>query len=337
MQFIFSYSDVSVMENIIHGANPENLYRAFNIEMPERIFDFSTNTNIISWPKINIDLEKLASNYPDPDCRKLTRLISEKENISPERILFTNGINEAIFLLAHVTEGLRTAILQPCYNEYSRAFRNAENIFDFNSAAKFKILILTNPNNPTGIYINNLSETIKKFPETVFVIDEAYRDFVNEKLENLCGFENVIIFRSLTKIFHLSGARIGYVIANEKIISKLNEFQPVWSVNSIAQELALKFLNDKEFYETTRKFYFENAPKFKNSLKNSGFNIVNSSVHYFLIKIKNDVEIIKSLLKSGIVVRHTRNFEGLNGKYIRVATRFENENKFFVDKIKSLA
>ena len=181
------------MENIIHGANPENLYRAFNIEIPEKILDFSTNTNIISWPEINIDIEKLASSYPDPDCKKLTKLVSEKENIKPERILFTNGINEAIFLLGNLFRE-RTAILQPCYSEYSRAFKYAENIFSMNEAGKFKTLILTNPNNPAGIYINNLSEIVKKFPETIFIIDEAYRDFIlnDEKIENLSKFENVL-------------------------------------------------------------------------------------------------------------------------------------------------
>ena len=59
--------------------------------------------------------------------------------------------------------------------------------------------------------------------------------------ERLFDFDNVIILRSLTKIFHLSGVRIGYVVANEEIISRLKALQPTWSVNSIAQELALGF------------------------------------------------------------------------------------------------
>ena len=67
-----------------------------------------------------------------------------------------------------------------------------------------------------------------------------------------------------------------------------------------------------------------------NNLKNSGFEISDSSVNFFLIKIKNDFEIIKFLLKHGIAVRHTRNFPGLDGNYIRVATRLSEENDFFV-------
>ncbi len=338
------------MENLIHGANPENLYRAFKIKMPEKILDFSTNTNVISWPEIKIDVEKLASSYPDPDCEKLRALISQRENINPERILFTNGINEAIFLLAKIfqslaapekgrchvmTEGARTAILQPCYSEYSRAFKNLQNIFNLNDIKNFQALIICNPNNPTGKYIKNLSDIIKKFPEIFFIIDEAYIDFLlNELPERLCDFDNVILLRSLTKFFHLSGVRIGYVIANDKIISAMKSFQPTWSVNSIAQELAMKFLKDKNFYELTKNFYREQTPKFISNLRASKFEVVNSSVNYFLIKVENDIETIKFLLQHGIVARHTRNFETLNGKYIRVATRFENENKYFVEVMK---
>ena len=71
--------------NIIHGANYEKLYAALNITMPERVIDFSTNTNIISWPKINLDVERLASSYPDYECSRLVKIISERENIYTSR------------------------------------------------------------------------------------------------------------------------------------------------------------------------------------------------------------------------------------------------------------
>ncbi len=319
------------MENfLIHGANPENLYRAFNIEIPEKILDFSTNTNVLDFD-FDLNVKELISKYPDPDCSKLKKIISVRENVSAEKILFTNGINEAIFLLAAMFRNKRTGILQPCYTEYSRAFRNAGNVFDIENAGNFEIFITANPNSPTGIYDKNLAETIKKFPRTLFMIDEAYMDFlVHDDYERLLNFENAVLLRSLTKFFHLSGARIGYVIAEEKIIDGLKSFQPSWSVNAVAQALAEKFLNDREFYEKSKKFYKINAPKFMDALRNSGFEISDSSVNFFLVKIKNDFETMKFLLKHGIAVRHTRNFPSLDGDYIRVATRLPEENDFFV-------
>ena len=322
--------NITFMENIIHGANPENLYRAFNIPVPERIIDFSTNTNILQWPKISIDIERLASRYPDPDCTRLRELIAERENISPSRILFTNGTNEAVFLLSRLFTH-STAILQPNYSEYSRAFTHAHNVFSLDDAGKFSAFILSNPNNPTGKYIADLSRVIESCPDTVFIVDEAYIDFlIHGEPERLCGYGNVIILRSLTKIFHLSGARIGYVIADENIITALKALQPTWSVNAFAQELAFMFMNDDEFCTRTRNFYRENTPAFMESLRASGFEVAESDVHYFMIQIEDDAEVIKHLLRNGIAVRHTRNFAGIGGKYIRAATRRPDENKRLV-------
>ena len=325
------------MENLIHGANPENLYHAFNIPVPEKILDFSTNTNILSWPEININLEELASHYPDPDCVSLRKIISEREHISPDRILFTNGINEAIYLLAQLLSGT-SAILQPCYSEYTRAIVNLKNSFTVYDSGKFDNFILTNPNNPTGKYIPDLSQVIKQYPDTMFIIDEAYIDFLMRDYirERLCEFPNVIILRSLTKIFHLSGVRIGYVIASENIIAKLKAIQPTWSVNSIAQELARIFLENEDFYTRTRKFYRENTPKFMNALREAGFDVHDSDVHYFLIRVDDDIAVIRHLLRNGIAVRHTRNFAGLNGKYIRAATRRPEDNRILIEAMKGM-
>ena len=319
----------------LHGANPKNLYTAFNITMPEKVIDFSTNTNIISWPQFSINLEYLASHYPDPDCLKLREFIASRESLSVSRILITNGTNEAIFLLSQLFPD-NTAILQPSYTEYSRAFRKLYSIYSLDDIQGFKHVIIINPNNPTGKFIADLSLVIGSNPDKIFIIDEAYIDFLlNAEPERLCEFENVIILRSLTKIYHLSGLRIGYVIASEKIISSLRGNQPSWSVNGPAQELGLYFLRDKDLLERTRTFYRTNTPEFMGALREAGFEVMNSDVHYFLMRVEDDMKIIEHLLRAGIVVRHTRNFAGLDGKYIRVATRTPAENKLFIEAVKS--
>ncbi|MBQ3399044.1 MAG: pyridoxal phosphate-dependent class II aminotransferase, partial [Synergistaceae bacterium] len=317
-----------------HGANPENLYRAFNIPVPEKILDFSTNTNILSWPDISLDIERLASSYPDPECTALREIISARENVPMSRILFVNGINQAIFLLAGLF-GDDTAILQPCYTEYSRAFTNARDIFTLDDAGTFGHVVICNPNNPTGRFIPDLSQIIAGNPRTTFIIDEAYIDFLRHyEPERLCDFPNAVILRSLTKIFHLSGARVGYVIADENIIDALKSRMPSWSVNAFAQELALKFLADGEFLARTRDFYRVNTPILMAGLREAGFDVVDSDVHYFLVRVDDDMEVIRRLLTRGIAVRHTRNFAGLEGKYVRVATRRPEENNMLISGMK---
>ena len=314
----------------IHGANPENLYRVFGIPIPENILDFSTNTNVFSWPDISLDVERLASSYPDPECTALREIISAREKVPMSRVLFVNGINQAIFLLAGLF-GDDAAIFQPCYTEYSRAFTNARSIFTLGDAGKFGHVVIFNPNNPTGKFIPTLSGIISENPRTTFIIDEAYIDFLTSyEPERLYDFPNAVILRSLTKIFHLSGARIGYVIADENIIDALKSRIPSWSVNAFAQELALHFLADEEFLARTREFYRVNTPIFMAGLREAGFDVMDSDVHYFLVSVDDDMEAIRRLLTRGIVVRHTRNFAGIEGKYIRVATRRPEENSMLI-------
>ena len=321
----------------LHGANPENLYRAFSLPVPAKILDFSTNTNILSWPDFTLDIETLASNYPDPECSALREIISSRENISPSRILFTSGINQAIFILAQIFPD-DTAILQPCYTEYRRAFTDAHDIFTLTDAGSFGHVIICNPSNPTGKFIPDLSRIIVANPQTTFIIDEAYVDFLRGyEPERLCDFQNVIILRSLTKIFHLSGARIGYVIASEDVISAMKNRLPSWSVNAFAQELAVRFLADGEFLRRTREFYLENTPRFMTGLREAGFEVMDSDVHYFLVRVNDDLGVIRRLLEKGIAVRHTRNFAGLRGSYIRVAARGSEDNARLIAAVKDIA
>ena len=324
------------MHNLIHGANPENLYRYFGLTMPAEVIDFSTNTNILTWPGIGMDIQNLASHYPDPECTALRKLISRREDIPTSRILFTNGINEAIFLLAEIFPN-HTAILEPSYTEYSRAFKNLHPVFSIDEALNFPQIIIVNPNNPTGKYLH-LAEIISAHPQNIFIVDEAYRDFLLwEKPEKLSGFQNVILLRSLTKIFPLSGARIGYVVADENIISSLRERQPTWSVNAFAQDLAFFFVKNSFFCLETRNFYRSETPAFMDMLRWAGYAVLDSDVHFFLVQVSDDEKLIRHLLENGIAVRHTRNFAGLDGKYIRVVTRSANENEKFTDAMKNFA
>ena len=250
------------------------------------------------------------------------------------KIIFTNGINEAIFILAGIfADG--TAILQPCYTEYRRAFLKAHDIFTLDDAGKFSSVIICSPANPTGKFIPDLPRIIVRNPRTVFIVDEAYIDFLRGyEPEKLCDFPNAVILRSLTKIFPLSGARIGYVIAGENVIEAMKSRLPSWSVNAFAQELALKFLADGGFLRRTREFYRVNAPAFMAGFREAGFEVMDSDAHYFLVRVDDDVGTVRRLLARGMAVRHTRNFAGLGGRYVRVATRYPEENMRLIAAMK---
>lgn len=328
-----------------HGANPEKLYKSFGVAMPERVIDFSTNTNALPWHGLAaFNVPELFSVYPDDDSSALRELLAYRNGCSPEEILVTNGSNEAIYLLASYCAAKVNYILNPVYGEYSLALAawgaDVKDIFSLTELGKdAEVLWLCNPCNPTGklISADSLAEAARRSPQTTFIVDEAYIDFLTADEERLAFADlpkNMVVLRSLTKIYHLCGVRAGYVMAANGMIHDLQRRQPTWSVSSVAQAAASAFLRDEEYLLRTREFYRAETPRFTDKIKAAGFMALPTNVNFFLVEAGGDRQLIEFLLRRGLVVRHTRNFKGLDGKYIRVATRLPHENDMLADALR---
>jgi threonine-phosphate decarboxylase len=349
-----------------HGANPEKLYKIMGLPLPEKILDFSTNTNVLPWQGWNgqgwngrgsngrglnenenywgSEFRRCVASYPDDEATELRAEIAEREGryvqgCSVENVLAVNGSNEAVYLIASFLGGKKTVLWQPVYGEYLRALSaygaDVHNVFSVNDLPEdAEAFFLCNPCNPTGGYLEGeaLEKLFARCNRTLFVVDEAYADFLagTRARIDFLRYRNVIVLRSLTKIFHLCGARIGYILACEKSIAQLKTRQPTWSVNAVAQVAALAFMKDDVFIQETRDFYAKETPRFIAAVRKAGFNVLPTRTHFFLVEVADDQKVIEALLKQGLVVRHTRNFPGLDGQYIRVATRMPEENDLLV-------
>ena len=198
-----------------HGANPEKLYAAMGLSMPERIVDFSVNTNVLPPPVMpEIDLIRCLSEYPDDDALALRTLVVEREGCSLDEVLFTNGSNEALYLLASLFVGTTAAVLQPAYGEYRRALGAfgvpTTDIFDLRDVEGKALVFVCNPCNPTGscIPFGELEARARANPRTLFAVDQAYSDFLlpdgEEVSPDFGALPNILLLRSLTKLYHLS-------------------------------------------------------------------------------------------------------------------------------------
>lgn len=339
----------------LHGANPQFLYEAMNIDMPERIIDFSVNTNpfpINDYFKID-EINKWIVKYPDPNCHELKRKYVEKLGIHEKQLLFGNGASQCIFLLAEHFNHQVIGIIEPTFNEYRRAceafgchiktweIHEEENwqveLHDFEHFLKeIDVLFLCNPNNPTGTLFSNIDQMIEMAKEynVYIVVDEAFYDFSEEEnissLHKINDYENLIILRSVTKMYNLAGVRLGYIAAQRQLINELNKKLPTWSVNGIAQQLGLQVAErmDDQVLKT-RQFIQKERKRVCEKLENIGFYTSPSVTNYYLLRDvteEHSHNLLIYLLQNGIVVRHTENFVSLNGKYVRIAVKTEEEN-----------
>ncbi|PAT02229.1 hypothetical protein CI105_02485 [Candidatus Izimaplasma bacterium ZiA1] len=322
------------MEYRNHGANPTKLYKSNGIALPKRIIDFSTNTNVIK-KRFILNINKYISKYPDDENIKIKNLLKTKHNINMNQIIVGNGVNEILYLLINHYHDKTFGIIDPDYSEYQIALKNLNVKHKiFNSIKEVKnidILIFSNPNNPTGSYIENYKD-LSHIKDVLFVIDESYIDFTFKDRPK--SYKNMIILKSLTKIYNLAGIRIGYAYGDEEIINSLNQQKPTWSVNSLAEHLACKYLKDKKFLKKTESHYKKEKKYIEHMLNINNIKYKNSFCNFYLIPTKDDLSLMKYLLIKGLVVRHTRNYLNLNGKYIRVSVKKHKENKQLIKGLK---
>ena len=336
------------MEFRAHGANPEKLYAAAGLPTPAKIYDFSTNTNAVPQRGGFVpDLRAALEDYPDGDCAALREALAREFGAPAENILVSSGSNEAIYIIASYAAARENLILQPVYGEYKKALdgygARTRNIFSLAEAeeARGAAVWLCNPCNPTGALISDadLDAAAERNPETFFIIDEAYRDFVwTEELPRAVKIHpNVVRLRSLTKIYDLCGARIGALVSHEEIVKKINARRPEWSVGGLAQQAALWRAGDETLKARTHEYYAREIPRLTAALREAGYAVRPTCANFFLVETPDDEGFIRFMLERGIVVRHTRNFAGLDGKFVRIAARTKDEDDLLIEAAREYA
>ena len=289
--------------------------------------------------------------------------------IGPERILVGNGSTEIIHLLARafltpaprlVGAANAALILTPTYGEYSGACRlagAAVSCLDASQRPEFRwdlkeavrrinidrpsLVFLCNPNNPTGVFLSSsevqvLASAISR-AGGLLVVDEAYVSFADDPLGSLPLFSRyeIVLLRSMTKDYALTGLRLGYSLASEEVTERLASFQPDWSVNSLAQAAGLAVLADADYLPRARQAV-ANAKEFlRSGLTRLGFSVPPSSANFLLVRVGDGARWREKLMRRGLFVRDCASF-GLPD-YIRVGIRSMPDCHRLVEAMAELA
>jgi len=281
-------------------------------------------------------------NYPSPAAEELNNLAAKHFSLDRNQFLFTNGATEAFYLIAQKYRNTSVTIVGPTFAEYEDScilneidieltlWRDIE-CTNFNTELAF----ICNPNNPDGAVLSKtfIEKLLIEFPETHFIIDEAYYEFTDKKesaLSLIHNYSNITVARSLTKTFAIPGLRLGYLVSNNHFINELLRFKMPWSVNNMAIEAGKYIFNNYELlsFDISELIVATNQFKEKvNDLKY--FEIVSGNTTYFLVKLlKGKAPDLKQYLVDNhqILVRDATNFNGLEGEYIRLSLQSEQSN-----------
>lgn len=317
----------------------------------KEFIDFSANLNPLGTPPAILKAmqESIAHSsnvYPDPEYPEERAILAAFEGVKPENVLLTNGGAEAIFLAARLFKNGKAGIFQPTFSEYERAclsnnievtYLSYEELETASGRFNSDVLFLCRPNNPTGDIISKkvviqLLDSACLNEQTV-IIDEAFIHFTerDESLEGLLQYySNLIIIRSLTKIYAVPGIRSGYLLASHSIIRKLEAMSVPWSVNCAALGMIHALPHTYDHLAETKKWLQTEWQHLKKELQTLNFSVSDSMVNFYLLNdplLENHEPLLLFLANEGILARHTMNFQGIKGSSIRLAIRTREENE----------
>jgi threonine-phosphate decarboxylase len=293
-------------------------------------------------------LEK-TGNYPDPAAEELSILAAQHHGLEPENCLFTNGATEAFYLIAQAFARQSATLFIPTFAEYEDACTCHEISFDSFPRSSFAttsiqapLVFVCNPNNPDGFTdsLAVLERQLQQHPATTFVVDEAYVDFSGEAescVSLLNRFNNLLVVRSLTKLFCIPGLRLGYVLGQEGKVQQLKTLKMPWSVNSLAIEAGKYIFKQYDELKPAMAAALERSRQLQSALSQlEGYAVQPSSTTFFLLQLKQgEAAALKDYLvrEHRLLVRDATNFRGLEEEYIRIASQSPEANRNLVNAL----
>ncbi len=298
--------------------------------------------------------------YPDGGCYNLKQKISQKFDAPVTQIVVGNGSAEIVELIteAFVDEGDEVVIGREEFFKYRIAVQimNGKVVWTPMPNLEYdvdeilsrinehtKLVFIANPNNPTGTLMNRerVEEYMARVPEHVItVFDEAYYEFrTPEKYPDTMQYvrdnRNVVVMRTMSKIYGLAALRIGYAFAPDSICYAMNAVREAFNVNSLAQVAATAALDDEEHLLETLRINSEGKTLFYTELDRLGLEYLKTEANFVLIKLPMlGRDLFKLMLKRGVVIRPVDNYN--LPYYVRVSIGLPDQNRRFFKEFEDI-
>lgn len=203
---------------------------------------------------------------------------------------------------------------------------------------KTKLIMICNPNNPTGSYVSGkaLSDFIKSLPSHVIcVVDEAYIEFATDSdcasMMPLVNDYNVVVVRTFSKIWGLAGARVGYSISSAEIAKYIRSCVITFNVNKMVIAAAIASLHDRDFLQSSWENNRDGKEYLTKELSEFGWKVwpSQSSFLYITETGRDAAEIAREMEKRGIIIRG-------NLGYLRISIGTMEQNVKMVEAFKDI-
>jgi histidinol-phosphate aminotransferase len=286
--------------------------------------------------------------YPVEQFDELRSKLGRYLNVPKECIAAGSGSDQILDLLlsTFASSGTATVTLKPTFtfykdrcNLHSVKMKEIELNHDFSlnvrkllSTKGTKICYICSPNNPTGNQFDKktMFEVIRSFNGLV-IVDEAYVEFADYSLKDLVRrYDNLVVLRTMSKAFGLAGARIGYMVANRKIVDLfVNTIQYPYPMSSLSLKTASIALSKLNYVRSIIKQVRKERERVYDGINASGLTAFRSDANFVLFEVGSRYKTVyRKLIRKGVLVRDIGNIDAHKGCLrVSIGTKFMN-NKF---------
>jgi len=300
--------------------------------------------------------------YPDAASHDLTGKLAAHLGVETSQLLLGNGSNEVIDIIiralispgenvvysegSFIVYGLTTRAHFECGRTVPLRNDDTHDLVAMAAAvdSKTKLVIVCNPNNPTGTY-NNLDE-FRTFlaalpPRVVVAVDEAYYEYVTADdypltLELLRDHPALVVLRTFSKIHSLAGLRVGYGVGHPELIGELQKTREPFNVNLMAQAAGIACLDNWQEVAGRRDRNRAELERMSRGFEELGLEVVPSQTNFILVRCAGDAgQLTNDLLHKGVIVR-PMNAWGLDSRALRISVGLPEENTRCLTALKEI-
>lgn len=302
-------------------------------EQPRQAGVIKLNTNECPYPPAP-SVEKAAKAfdcdalrlYPDMNAEKLVNALADYYHVKPEQVFVGVGSDDVLAMSFMTFFNGNKPILFPditysFYDVWADVFRipfkqcpldgnfriRKEDYFVPNGG-----IVIPNPNAPTGVLeqVSLFEDIIRANPDSVVIVDEAYVDFGGESMVPFVDqYDNLMVVQTFSKSRAMAGARVGFAIANEKMIRYLKDVKfsfNSYTMNMPAIEMGTAAVLDDAYFKEIVGRIIHTREWTKEQLKRLGFEFADSKSNFLFVTHKTvpAKDIFLALKENNIYVRY---------------------------------
>lgn len=333
----YDAKDVRAEVVLASNENPANLPSEIIAKLSGRLADFPFNR------------------YPDPTALSLRKLIAEANGLDPENVLVGNGGDELIFNLLLAWGGPGRTILDtpPTFSMYSIDAAttgtgivqiprlddfsiDTQAVLDRVREGDIDIVIIANPNNPTGgLTDESFLIELLSASDAIVMVDEAYFEFSRHTMRpHMLRHPNLVLLRTFSKAFSLAGLRIGYLLGHADVVRELMKVRQPYSVDAFSQWVASTVFRERMVFEQQISDIIRERDRIIHGLSLiPGVDVYPSEANFVLFRVEHASAVWRDLLHShSVLIRDFSRSLGLEG-CLRVTVGTAEENERFLQAI----